>query len=150
MKPTMISKLFAMAALCLVSSTVSFAANPPLSAEELPAKAQKFVVANFERNEIVAVELNNNTYMCVLDDGTVIDFKKNGTWDNVDCCKNSLPLSFIPRNILQYVYGNYPCCTITQINKEKHGYEVSLVTEEGKTITLCMRHHVLLNREHES
>ncbi len=134
-----------MAALCLVSTITCFAENP-VPAEALPTKAQKFVTSNFERNEIVAVEMNNNTYMCLLDDGTVIDFKKNGTWDNVDCKTSSVPLNIIPRNILQYVYGNYPCCNITQVNKENRGYEVHLKTEEGRNIVVYVRHHVLLNR----
>lgn len=126
-----------MAALCLVS-TASFAENP-VSPEALPVKAQTFVTSNFERNEIVAVEMNNDTYVCLLDDGTVIDFKKNGTWNNVDCKTNSVPLNFIPRNILKYVYGNYPCCTITKVNKENHEYEVHLTTEEGQIVTLSVR-----------
>lgn len=145
MKTSMISKIFAMAALCLVSTSACFAENP-LPVEDLPVKAQAFVASNFERNEIVAVEMNSDAYMCLLDDGTIIDFKKNGTWNNVDCKNNSVPLSFIPRNILKYVYGNYPCCTITKVNKEKHGYEVQVTTEEGKNVTLNVRFHTLINR----
>ena len=139
MKTSIISKLFAMAALCLVSSTVSFAANPPLPAEQLPAKAQAFVQDNFERNSIVAVESTDNTYMCVLNDGTIIDFTKKGIWSNVDCNDNSIPLNFVPRNLLQYVYGNYPYCTITKVNKQNHGYAVRLQTEEGKTCSINVR-----------
>ena len=139
MKTSIINKLFAMAALCLVSSTVSFAANPPLPAEQLPAKAQAFVQDNFERNSIVAVESTTNTYMCVLNDGTIIDFNKKGTWSNVDCNQNSIPLNFVPRTLLQYVYGNYPYCTITKVNKDNHGYAVRLQTEEGKACTVNVR-----------
>ncbi len=148
MKTTMISKLFAMAALCLVSTTVSFAENP-VSAEQLPTKAQAFVQTNFERNEVVAVEMNNDSYVCVLDDGTIIDFKKNGTWNNVECTNSSVPLSFIPRNILSFVYGSFPYCTITKVNKQNHGYEVQLLTEDGKTRIVSVRHHQLLNRQQE-
>ena len=139
MKTSIINKLFAMAALCLVSSTVSFAANPPLPAEQLPAKALAFVQDNFERNSIVAVESTTNTYMCVLNDGTIIDFNKKGTWSNVDCNQNSIPLNFVPRTLLQYVYGNYPYCTITKVNKDNHGYAVRLQTEEGKACSINVR-----------
>ena len=145
MKTTIISKFFAMAALCLVSSTVCFAANPPLPAEQLPAKAQAFVQDNFEHNSIVAVEAVSNAYMCVLDDGTIIDFNKKGNWSNVDCNNNSIPLNFVPRTLLQYVYGNYPCCTITRMNKQNHGYAVRVQTEEGKTCTINVRFLADLN-----
>ena len=145
MKTSIINKLFAMAALCLVSSTVSFAANPPLPAEQLPAKALAFVQDNFERNSIVAVESTTNTYMCVLNDGTIIDFNKKGTWSNVDCNQNSIPLNFVPRTLLQYVYGNYPYCTITKVNKENHGYAVRLQTEEGKACSINVRFLTDLN-----
>ena len=139
MKTSIINKLFAMAALCLVSSTVSFAGNPPLPAEQLPAKAQAFVQDNFERNSIVAVESTTDTYMCVLNDGTIIDFNKNGSWSNVDCNKNSIPLNFVPRSLLQYVYGNFPYCTINQVNRGSQGYAVRLQTEEGKACTVNVR-----------
>lgn len=145
MKTSIISKIFAMAALCLVSSTVSFAGNPPLPAEQLPAKAQAFVLDNFERNSIVAVESVSDAYMCVLDDGTVIDFTKKGNWSNVDCNDNSIPLNFVPRTLLQYVYGNYPYCTINKVNKENHGYAVRLQTEEGKPCTVNVRFLTDLN-----
>lgn len=140
MKTSIINKLFAMAALCLVSSTISFAANPPLPAEQLPAKAQAFVQDNFEYNSIVAVESTTDTYMCVLNDGTIIDFDKKGSWSNVDCNDNSIPINFVPRTLLQYVYGNYPCCTINKVNKENHGYAVRLQTEEGKACTVNVRY----------
>lgn len=143
----MISKFFAMAALCIVSSTVSFAANPPAPAELLPAKAQAFVEDNFERNSIVAVESVSDSYMCVLDDGTIIDFNKKGTWSNVDCNTNSIPLNFVPRDLLQYVYGNYPCCTITQVKKENNGYVVRFQTEQGKLCAVIVRFLPLLNRK---
>ena len=149
MKTSIINKLFAMAALCLVTSTVSFAANPPLPAEQLPAKAQAFVQDNFERNSIVAVESTDNTYMCVLNDGTIIDFTKKGIWSNVDCNDNSIPLNFVPRNLLQYVYGNYPYCTITKVNKQNHGYAVRLQTEEGKTCLINVRFLPLLKYSKE-
>ena len=139
MKTSIISKFFAMAALCIVSSAVSFAGNPPLPAQQLPAKAQAFVQDNFERNSIVVVESTDNAYMCVLNDGTIIDFTKKGTWSNVDCNDNSIPLNFVPRSLLQYVYGNYPCCTITKVNKENQGYAVRLQTEDGKPCSVNVR-----------
>ena len=145
MKTSIINKLFAMAALCLVSVTASFAGNPPLPAEQLPAKAQAFVQDNFEYNSIVAVESITDTYMCVLNDGTVIDFDKKGTWSNVDCNENSIPLNFVPRNLLQYVYGNYPCCTINKVNRGNQGYAVRLQTEEGKACTVNVRFLTDLN-----
>ena len=145
MKTSIINKLFAMAALCLVSVTASFAGNPPLPAEQLPAKAQAFVQDNFEYNSIVAVESITDTYMCVLNDGTVIDFDKKGTWSNVDCNENSIPLNFVPRSLLQYVYGNYPCCTINKVNRGNQGYAVRLQTEEGKACTVNVRFLTDLN-----
>ena len=145
MNTSIINKLFAMAALCLVSFTASFAGNPPLPAEQLPAKAQAFVQDNFEYNSIVAVESTTDTYMCILNDGTIIDFDKKGTWSNVDCNENSIPLNFVPRNLLQYVYGNYPCCTINKVNRGNQGYAVRLQTEEGKACTVNVRFLTDLN-----
>ena len=145
MKTSIISKIFAMAALCLVSLTTSVAGNPPLPAEQLPAKAQAFVQDNFEYNSIVAVESTTDTYMCVLNDGTIIDFDKKGTWNNVDCNENSIPLNFVPRNLLQYVYGNYPYCTINKVNRGNQGYAVRLQTEEGKACTVNVRFLTDLN-----
>ena len=115
-----------MALVCLLVSNPCHADDKPIPVEQLPATAKTFVQENFQDKKILYAEKDWNTYECVLNDGTKIEFKKDGTWDKIDCNMTAVPASTVPEAISTYVKANFPNVVITKIDKERHGYDIEL------------------------
>lgn len=123
-------KFFLSALMCIVFSNVAFADDKPIPVELLPAQAKIFVQTNFVGKKILYAQKDGNKYECFLDDGTKVEFKKNGTWDKVDCeGMGEVPEAIIPETIKQYVNDSFPGSKITKIDKERHGYDIELGNE---------------------
>ena len=120
------AKMLAMALVCLMVSNSCLADDKPIPVEKLPAAAKTFVQNNFQGKTILFAAKDWNTYECHLNDGTQIDFRKDGTWDRVDCNLAAVPVAIIPETIQNYVKANFPDTFITKIDKERHGYDVEL------------------------
>lgn len=120
------TKMLMVAFVCLMTSTTCFADDKPIPVEKLPAAAKTFVQDNFTGKKILFAQKDWRTYECYLDDGTQIDFRKDGTWDKVDCKMAAVPEAIIPAAIQNYVKANFPDIVITKIDKERHGYDVEL------------------------
>ena len=78
-------KFFLMAMICLVVSNVAKADDRPISVEQLPEAAKSFIQTNFEGLKIVYAEKDWNTYECMLENGTKVEFDRKGVWKKVDC-----------------------------------------------------------------
>ena len=120
------AKMLATALVCLMVSNSCLADDKPIPVEKLPAAAKTFVQNNFQGKTILFAAKDWNTYECHLNDGTQIDFRKDGTWDKVDCNMAAVPVAIIPETIQNYVKANFPDTFITKIDKERHGYDVEL------------------------
>ncbi len=120
-------KSFFLTLLSLLVANVALADDTPISVNQLPAAAKTFVKNNFKGKTIASAEKDGTTYECRLDDGTKIEFNRNGVWDKVETNANSpVPARLVPRAIQQYVKAHYADCIITKIDKERYGYEVEL------------------------
>ena len=62
----------------------------------------------------------------MLNDGSKIEFDKNGNWDSVDCKTQAVPNSLVPASIRKYVKTNFRGQKIVKIDKESYGYEIEL------------------------
>ena len=120
------TKLFVVAIVCCMVSNPCLADDRPIPVEQLPAAAKTFVQENFKGKKILYAEKDWGTYECRLDDGTKIDFHKDGTWDKIDCNMSAVPDSTVPAPIMNYVKANFPGAAITKIDKERYGYEIEL------------------------
>lgn len=125
------TKLFFAALVCLFSvNTVCYADGRPIPPTQLPAAAQSFIQNNFPGKTIVYAEIDKEfmktKYEVNLNDGTEIDFYKDGTFDKVDCHVAPVPAAIVPTTIQQYVKANFPGAVIVKIDKERHGYDIEL------------------------
>ena len=120
-------RLFFIALLSMMVTSVAFADDKPIPVEKLPAAARTFVDTNFPGKKILYAEKDWNSYECRLDDGTKIEFTAKGDWKQVDRHKMSaVPTALVPAAIKQYVNSNYGNCMITKIDKERYGYDIEL------------------------
>ena len=120
-------RLFFIALLSMMVTSVAFADDKPIPVEKLPAAARTFVDTNFPGKKILYAEKDWNSYECRLDDGTKIDFTSKGEWKQVDCHgMSAVPAVLVPEAIKQYVETNFSNCMITKIDKERHGYDIEL------------------------
>jgi hypothetical protein len=120
--------LVAFAAL-LMHSTVSFADDRMIPAEQLPAAAQTFVKKTFPNSAIVYAEKDgyaNPTYEVRLMNGTKVEFDRKGAWEKVDTQLEPVPAHLIPTAIAKYVKTNFPDTQIVKIDKEPYGFEIEL------------------------
>lgn len=95
----------------------------------LPGKAQQYL-KHFEA-PIALIEVDNDgvfgkTYDVKLNDGTEIDFDKNGEWKSVDTERKPVPVVFIPKTIADYIKANYSQSFVSKIDKDSRGYDVEL------------------------
>lgn len=120
-------KLFFVALMCMMASNVAFADDKPIPVEQLPASAKQFVASNFESRKIIYAEKDWDSFECRLDDGTKIEFKRDGSWKKIDReSMTAVPASTVPDSIKSYVNANFPGCVVTKIEKERHGYDIEL------------------------
>lgn len=124
-------KFFFAALVCLFAvNNVCYADGRPIPPTQLPAAAKNFIQKNFPGKTIVYAEIDKEfmktKYEVNLNDGTEIDFYKDGTVDKVDCHVAPVPAAIVPATIQQYVKANFPDAVIVKIDKERHGYDIEL------------------------
>src|SRR5690606_5189865 len=62
-----------------------------------------------------------------LNDGSEIEFDKSGNWISVEGARNEpIPTGFIPRLMTTYVSNTFPDAAISDIVRERDGFEVEL------------------------
>jgi len=128
------TKLFLVALMCMMMQTVVCNADDDvmIPVSQLPAAARTFVQKTFPGKKILYAQKDHffsSKYDVRLDDGTEVDFERNGMWDKVDCHYTVVPASLIPAAIANYVKANFPESIVTKIDKERHGYDVELSNE---------------------
>lgn len=121
--------------LCLFTASLAFFScsdddnDVVISMTDLPAKAQTFIETHFPGQEARMVKKDNDSYDVYLKNGFEIEFDLAADWDDIDGRGQKLPdsiLELLPEGIITYVSTNYTDQNITEVNKEKYGYEVTL------------------------
>lgn len=113
----------------LTVSLACHADDKPIPESQLPAAAKTFVKKQFPGKTVSYAEKDGTifkTYEVVLNDGSKIEFDKNGNWDSVDCKTQAVPSSLVPASIREYVNTNFRDQKIVKIDKESYGYEIEL------------------------
>ncbi len=74
-------------------------------------------------------DFGRTTYEVCLNNGTELEFDKNGAIDKVDCNFSAVPAHLVPATIADYVKMNFAGAAIVKIDKERYGYDVELSNE---------------------
>lgn len=102
---------------------------------DLPSTASTFLSTYFPELSISHAKKEKDgifgrEYTVYLEDGTEVDFDKDGNWIDVDGAGNSpIPTGFILEPIVTYVAEKYSNATITGIEKNRNGFEVELTND---------------------
>lgn len=124
--------LSAIVAFIVVAGMSSCEEDKIIGAEELPEAAHTFLTTYFPSSNITQAKKDRDgvfgkEFEVYLDDATKVEFDKNGEWVSVEGPDNqAIPTGFIEESIVSYVAENYPNAPISDISKERDGYEVEL------------------------
>ena len=125
--------LLSVLAIATLAIAPAIADDVPITAQKLPAEAQKFLNTHFSKNNIVSAmqdrDFADNDYTVILDNGTKIEFGSVGKWESVKCRGGVVPATIIPEKIGEYVSKNYPQSGIVKIERKRYGYEVELAND---------------------
>ena len=96
----------------------------------LPAAAKAIIKEHFAGKEVLLVkqetEWVRRQYDVVFSDGSKVEFDSNGEWTEIDCIQSGVPTALVPKPILDFVKKHYPNYIITQIDRDRRGYDVDL------------------------
>ena len=98
----------------------------PISFNDLPQQAQQFINQHFNTVGFLSARVDVGEYEVTLNDGTEIDFTRQGEWKKVDCHTTAVPAAIIPAGIKNYVAAQFPNNIIVKIDKDRNDYEVEL------------------------
>lgn len=134
--------LFCCVAALFAAATVARAdTSRPIPAEDLPETAQEFLRAHFPKARIayttVDRDFSDTTFEAVLDDGTKVEFHRDGTWKEVVCTRTEVPASVVPQQIAAYVRTHFPDDAIVKIDRDRRGWEIEL--SNGTEVTFNRR-----------
>lgn len=124
-------KLTIILAFILASVTLVKADNKKMiSLEKLPATAQTFIKTNFAKQNASIVNEQKTIFDCeyqvIFENGSKVEFDKNGNWSEVECPHGEVPNGIVPSQISSVVTKQFPKTKITKIEKDSRGYEVEL------------------------
>lgn len=100
-----------------------------ISGETIPTAAKAFITQYFPSAKIVTATKDKNEYEVTLSEGTRIDFNISGEWTDVDAAAGkTVPSGFYPEGIDAFIAENLNSVGINEIEKNRNGYEVELLT----------------------
>ena len=129
-------KRIILTALLAIPALLSFNAkadDKPIPVTELPAAATAFI-KNFAPATVTAAAVDDDffrpDYKVYLSDGTAIEFRHNGQWEEVQNYKG-IATKVIPAAIANYLEANYKGTAVTNISYDADdldSYEVKLAS----------------------
>ena len=119
--------------------------NTPISAVQLPQKAQMFIKQHFPSGEIAYAKFERDfpesSYEVILSNSTKLEFNKDGEWKEVDCKYNPVPAAIVPEAIAAFIAMHYPNATIVKIDRDSRDYEISL--SNGLDLTFDLKFNLI-------
>ncbi len=101
-----------------------------LDFSSLPTQAQTTITESFDKDDIMLIVLDNDItdkeYIVTFHSGTIIEFDKDGAWESVKAYIDGVPASIIPNTIAKYLSEKYADIKVTEIDKDKDGYDIYL------------------------
>ena len=116
-------------AICL--SLVSPAQKKPIKPYELPEPATAFVEKNFPNEAIhhswKRIEGNDTIFKVALASDAEIEFRRDGSWDQVDGNGAPVRSAFLGPVIIDYIKKSYPGQRVAKAAKDSKKITVTLV-----------------------
>ncbi|MDR2653313.1 MAG: PepSY-like domain-containing protein [Prevotellaceae bacterium] len=100
-----------------------------ITEQELPEKSRTFIAAHFPQTTVSFVTYEWNDYDVLLSNGFQLSFNGKGEWQDVDGENSTVPQSIvnlIPEKISEFIKIRFPDAAITEISKEKYGWDIGL------------------------
>ena len=122
-----LSSIIAMA-VCIISCSCS-AEDLFVSTRDLPQTIQSFLASHFPNASVATTIKDGNDYEIRMNNGWEMEFDHNGQWENIDCKRDEVPasvLALIPETIVSYINSNFATAFITEISRDRSGYDVEL------------------------
>lgn len=115
--------------LCLFAGSVSLVSckdsDRTIGFDRLPETARQFIEANFNRNDIMTITRDNDSYDVVFS-ATELEFDRAGQWTSVEGDIPSGVLATLPQSLRDYVASSYPGRHIVKVEKNLTRYDVEL------------------------
>lgn len=118
--------------ICMFAAIFSAQADndKPITFDLLPQTSKVFIMKYFSEKDIsyakIDKEFFSKSYEVFFVNGSKVEFKKDGTWKEIDCLKNQIPAGIVPGKITDYVKSNHPASKIVKIERNKKNYEIEL------------------------
>ena len=106
-------------------------ADKPVSKSQLPQQARTFLATHYSDRPVSCATIDSGvfetTYDVALDDGTKLEFARNGEWTEIKSPRGGhIPASAVPSKIADYVGRNYPKAKVRQMEMDGRNCEVEL------------------------
>lgn len=115
----------------LAASSCAWAGSYTHNTNVLPPAARA-TVTNYFKGGVSVVKLDKTLgqvkeYEVTLNDGTHIEFDRNGNWKDIEAPQGkSVPKDIVPAMVLREVTSRQPRQKIESLKKTRRGYEVEL------------------------
>ncbi len=99
----------------------------------LPKAAMELINKHFGKVGVNHIKIDKNMvghiddYDVILNNGTEIEFKSDGTLKSIDCGSKSIPDALVLKPIRDYIKKNFKGAAITSLEIERNTYEIELV-----------------------
>ncbi|WP_292010302.1 PepSY-like domain-containing protein [Chryseobacterium sp.] len=108
-----------------------YAQDTVIPSGELPKTSQQFISKNFGKQKISQAQKESiagiaKDYKVYLDNGTSIEFGRDGAWEEIENNQSGIPFSVAPATIQKYVKQKFPGTFIKKIEKKRFGYHVDI------------------------
>lgn len=116
--------------------------------KKVPDLAQRMVTSYFPQAQVVKATKNKSKDMknrtcVVLDNGTTIDFDKDGNWMIVDCRESSVPSRMVPGKILMCLNENYPDTQVVLMSREIKNGDITILLNDGTELHFTNDHKLI-------
>lgn len=133
MKKFVISMMF-IGMLTICQTTVQAQDVVTQNTTELPEAAKEMLSKYFPYAKVSYIKVDKDLFLSTsydvkLSNGTEIDFNGIGEWLEVDCQKETVPAALIPEPIRKYMEENFKGHRITEIERSRKGYQITLANE---------------------
>ncbi len=109
------------ALIALIAVVAANARDRRVSYTDLPTAAQTFIEKNFGKNSVNHVKMDGRDFDVILNNGTELEFDRQGKVLEIDCGKKGVPSKVVPTPIQNYTKKYLPKQKITKIEWKRNG-----------------------------
>ncbi len=109
----------------------AYAQDTVIPTAQLPKTSQTFITKNFNKAKVSQAQKESiagiaREYKVYLDNGTSIEFGRDGSWEEIENEQSGVPFSVAPASIQNHIKQKFPNTFITKIEKKRYGYSVDI------------------------